>query len=224
MKKISLLITFLFSFILNAQKLPKGFVYLKDLVPSIKIELRYYSNHNFIGKPIDGYDSNSLIITRETAKSLKKIQQELFQKELSLKIFDGYRPQQAVDHFVRWAKVLKDTVMKDQYYPKIKKNSLFKNGYIALKSGHSRGSTIDLTIINIKTGQALDMGSAYDFFGIQSHPLYQNISKKQKQNRMLLRNIMLNHGFTPYENEWWHFTLKKEPFPNTYFKFPINKN
>ena len=146
------------------------------------------------------------------------------QKQLSLKIFDGYRPQKAVDHFVRWVQVLKDTLMKAQFYPKVKKNNLLKNGYIAERSGHSRGSTIDLTIINIKTGKALDMGSAYDFFGIQSHPLYQNISKKQKNNRMLLRNTMLNHGFTPYENEWWHFTLKKEPFPNTYFTFPISKN
>ncbi|WP_339341622.1 M15 family metallopeptidase [uncultured Polaribacter sp.] len=224
MKKIIYLIIVLFSFILNAQKLPKNFVYLEDIVPSIRIELRYFSNNNFIGKPIDGYNSNSLIITEETAKSLKKIQQELLQKELSLKIFDGYRPQKAVDHFVRWVQVLKDTLMKAQFYPKVKKNNLLKNGYIAERSGHSRGSTIDLTIINTKTGKALDMGSAYDFFGIQSHPLYQNISKKQKNNRMLLRNTMLNHGFTPYENEWWHFTLKKEPFPNTYFTFPISKN
>ena len=224
MKKIIYLIIVLFSFILNAQKLPKNFVYLEDIVPSIRIELRYFSNNNFIGKPIDGYNSKSLIITEETAKSLKKIQQELLQKELSLKIFDGYRPQKAVDHFVRWVQVLKDTLMKAQYYPKVKKNNLLKNGYIAERSGHSRGSTIDLTIINNKTGKALDMGSTYDFFGIQSHPLYQNISKKQKNNRMLLRNTMLNHGFTPYENEWWHFTLKKEPFPNTYFTFPISKN
>ena len=224
MKKIIYLIIVLFSFILNAQKLPKNFVYLEDIVPSIRIELRYFSNNNFIGKPIDGYNSKSLIITEETAKSLKKIQQELLQKELSLKIFDGYRPQKAVDHFVRWVQVLKDTLMKAQYYPKVKKNNLLKNGYIAERSGHSRGSTIDLTIISNKTGKALDMGSAYDFFGIQSHPLYQNISKKQKNNRMLLRNTMLNHGFTPYENEWWHFTLKKEPFPNTYFTFPISKN
>jgi|TARA_B110001454_G_scaffold64950_1_gene63092 D-alanyl-D-alanine dipeptidase len=224
MKKIIYLIIVLFSFILNAQKLPKNFVYLEDIVPSIRIELRYFSNNNFIGKPIDGYNSNSLIITEETAKSLKKIQQELLQKELSLKIFDGYRPQKAVDHFVRWVQVLKDTLMKAQFYPKVKKNNLLKNGYIAERSGHSRGSTIDLTIISNKTGKALDMGSAYDFFGIQSHPLYQNISKKQKNNRMLLRNTMLNHGFTPYENEWWHFTLKKEPFPNTYFTFPISKN
>ena len=224
MKKIIYPIIVLFSFIINAQKLPKNFVYLEDIAPSIRIELRYFSNNNFIGKPIDGYNSNSLIITEETAKSLKIIQQELLQKELSLKIFDGYRPQKAVNHFVRWVQVLKDTLMKAQYYPKVKKNNLLKNGYIAERSGHSRGSTIDLTIINIKTGKALDMGSAYDFFGIQSHPLYQNISKKQKNNRMLLRNIMLNHGFKPYKNEWWHFTLKKEPFPNTYFTFPISKN
>ena len=224
MKKIIYPIIVLFSFIINAQKLPKNFVYLEDIAPSIRIELRYFSNNNFIGKPIDGYNSNSLVITEQTAKYLKKIQQELLRKELSLKIFDGYRPQQAVDHFVRWAKVLNDTIMKAQYYPKVKKKNLFKKGYIAEKSGHSRGSTIDLTIINIKADEALDMGSEYDFFGIQSHPLYKNISKKQKNNRMLLRNIMLNHGFKPYKNEWWHFTLKKEPFPNTYFTFPISKN
>ena len=224
MKKIIYPIIVLFSFIINAQKLPKSFVYLKDIAPSIRIELRYFSNNNFIGKPIDGYNSNSLIITERTAKSLKKIQQELLKKELSLKIFDGYRPQQAVDHFVRWAKVLNDTIMKAQYYPKVKKKNLFKKGYIAEKSGHSRGSTIDLTIINIKADEALDMGSEYDFFGIQSHPLYKNISKKQKKNRMLLREIMLDNGFKPYENEWWHFTLKKEPFPNTYFKFLISEN
>ena len=224
MKKIIYPIIVLFSFIINAQKLPKSFVYLKDIAPSIRIELRYFSNNNFIGKPIDGYNSNSLVITEQTAKYLKKIQQELLRKELSLKIFDGYRPQQAVDHFVRWAKVLNDTIMKAQYYPKVKKKNLFKKGYIAEKSGHSRGSTIDLTIINIKADEALDMGSEYDFFGIQSHPLYKNISKKQKKNRMLLRKIMLDNGFKPYENEWWHFTLKKEPFPNTYFKFLISEN
>ena len=158
MKKIIYLIIVLFSFILNAQKLPKNFVYLEDIVPSIRIELRYFSNNNFIGKPIDGYNSNSLIITEETAKSLKKIQQELLQKELSLKIFDGYRPQKAVDHFVRWVQVLKDTLMKAQFYPKVKKNNLLKNGYIAERSGHSRGSTIDLTIINIQNRQSVRHG------------------------------------------------------------------
>jgi D-alanyl-D-alanine dipeptidase len=221
MKKITLLITLLFSFILNAQKLPKGFVYLKDLVPSIKIELRYYSNHNFIGKPINGYKSNRLIMTKEAALSLKKIQQELLKKELSLKIFDAYRPQQAINHFVAWAKVLNDTLMKNEYYPRVAKSNLFKSGYIASKSAHSRGSTVDLTITSAKTATELDMGSSYDFFGIESHPKYQNISNQQKKNRMLLRKVMLANGFKPYQNEWWHFTLKKEPFPNTYFEFSI---
>jgi D-alanyl-D-alanine dipeptidase len=221
MKKIMLLVMLLLSFALNAQKLPKGFVYLKDLVPSIKIELRYYSSHNFIGKPIHGYKSNRLIMTKEAALSLKKIQQKLLKKELSLKIFDAYRPQQAVSHFVAWAKVLNDTLMKNEYYPRVAKSNLFKNGYIASKSAHSRGSTVDLTITDAKTATELDMGSPYDFFGIESHPKYQHISDQQKKNRMLLREVMLANGFIPYENEWWHFTLKKEPFPNTYFEFSI---
>jgi D-alanyl-D-alanine dipeptidase len=221
MKKITLLITLLLSFTLNAQKLPKGFVYLKDLVPSIKIELRYYSSNNFIGRPIHGYKSNRLIMTKEAALSLKKIQQKLLKKELSLKIFDAYRPQQAVSHFVAWAKVLNDTLMKNKYYPRVAKSNLFKNGYIASKSAHSRGSTVDLTITDAKTATELDMGSPYDFFGIESHPKYQHIPDPQKKNRMLLRKVMLANGFKPYENEWWHFTLKKEPFPNTYFKFSV---
>ena len=222
MKKIIYLIIVLFSFILNAQKLPKGFVYLKDIAPTIRIELRYFSNQNFIGKPISGYKRNCLIITEETAKSLKKIQQKLLQKKMSLKIFDAYRPQQAVNHFVRWAKVLNDTLMKSQYYPKVKKSNLFKKGYIASKSGHSRGSTVDLTIIDTRTAKELEMGSTYDFFGVASHPKYKNILNHQKKNRMLLRKVMLANNFKPYENEWWHFTLREEPFPNTYFKFPIN--
>jgi D-alanyl-D-alanine dipeptidase len=221
MKKIILSTILLFSFILNAQKLPKAFVYLEDIAPTIQIELRYFSDNNFIGKPIPGYKNNRLIITEETAKSLKKIQQELLKRALGLKIFDGYRPQEAVDYFVKWSKQLNDTLMKRQYYPKVAKSNLLKSGYIASKSGHSRGSTIDLTVIDIKTGKELDMGSTYDFFGIQSHPRYQNISDKHKKNRMLLRKVMLANGFKPYENEWWHFTLKKEPFPDTYFKFPV---
>ena len=221
MKKIIQGTILFFSFILNAQKLPNAFVYLEDIAPTIKIELRYFSDNNFIGKPIPGYKNNRLIITKETAKSLKKIQQELLKRALGLKIFDAYRPQEAVDYFITWSKQLNDTLMKTQYYPKVAKSNLFKSGYIALKSGHSRGSTIDLTIVDIKTGKELDMGSAYDFFGIQSHPRYQNISDTHKKNRMLLRKIMLANGFKPYENEWWHFTLKQEPFPNTYFKFPV---
>lgn len=203
-------------------QLPEGFVYLENIAPTIHVELRYLSNNNFIGKPINGYKSNCIITTTKTAKSLKNIQQELLKKGLSLKIFDAYRPQQAVDHFVKWARVLKDTLMKKEYYPNVPKLELFTRGYIASKSGHSRGSTVDLTIIDTNTSKELDMGSAYDFFGVESHPFHNEISKKQKENRMLLRKIMLANSFKPYENEWWHFTLKNEPFPKKYFNFSIN--
>ncbi|AUC85121.1 peptidase M15 [Polaribacter sp. ALD11] len=222
MKKLILFILLGISFVNFSQNIPKGFVYLDSIVPSIEIELRYLSSNNFIGKPIDGYKSNCIIVSSEAAKLLKKIQQELLKKGLGLKIFDAYRPQQAVNHFVKWAKVLNDTLMKNQYYPNVSKSKLFKQGYIASKSGHSRGSTVDLTIINSKTGKELDMGSSYDFFGTQSHYSYKNISKKQKENRMLLRKIMLANNFKPYENEWWHFTLRNEPFRNTYFNFLVN--
>ncbi|MCL4124908.1 UNVERIFIED_CONTAM: hypothetical protein GTU68_037114 [Idotea baltica] len=201
--------------------MPKGFVYLSDVDASIKSELRYFSNNNFIGKKIDGYMNDCVIVSKETAENLKKIQTILLEKNLSLKVFDAYRPQQAVDHFVKWAKILNDTLMKQEYYPKIPKSQLFNLGYIASKSGHTRGSSIDLTIVDVKTNKELDMGSPYDFFGVQSHPFYKNINQKQQKNRILLRDIMLKNGFKPYKNEWWHFTLKNEPYPNTYFNFPI---
>ena len=204
-----------------AQELPKGFVYLSDVDASIKTELRYFSHHNFIGKPIDGYHKNCLIVTEETAKALKKIQTVLKKDSLSLKIFDGYRPQEAVNHFVRWAKVLNDTLMKQEFYPKVAKKSLFKSGFIASKSGHTRGSTVDLTIVNLTTEKEIDMGSAYDFFGEESHPFYKKLTKNQQKNRILLRTIMLTNGFKPYNKEWWHFTLNNEPFRHTYFNFPI---
>ena len=203
------------------QKLPKDFVYLQDIDSTIQKELRYIGDQNFIGKPIDGYITNTIIVTKPTAKALHKIQQELLKKNLSLKIFDAYRPQQAVNHFVRWARVLNDTLMKQEFYPNVPKRELFKRGYIASKSGHTRGSTIDLTIVNTKTGKELDMGSPYDFFGVASHPFYKNITTTQKKNRLFLRKIMLENGFKPYDNEWWHFTLKNEPFPKTYFNFPV---
>ena len=220
--KVVFSIVFLFlSNVILCQNLADGFVYLSDIDSTIQSELRYLSNDNFIGKPIDGYKNNCIIVTKETANQLKKIQKKLLKEGLSLKIFDAYRPQQAVNHFVRWAKVLNDTLMKQEYYPDVQKSELFQLGYIASKSGHTRGSTVDLTIVNLKTKKELDMGSPYDFFGIQSHPFYKNITAKQKQNRLFLRKIMLENGFKPYDNEWWHFTLKKEPFPKTYFNFPV---
>ena len=213
-----------FSTTFYAQELPKDFVYLSDVDTTIKSELRYLSNNNFIGKTINGYLDNCVIVTKETAAALHTIQTILSKKDLSLKIFDAYRPQQAVDHFVKWAKVLNDTLMKKEYYPGVPKSELFKRGYIASKSGHTRGSTIDLTIIDIKTGKELDMGSAYDFFGIESHPFYKKINKIQIENRLYLRKIMLENNFKPYDHEWWHFTLRQEPFPKTYFNFPIKNN
>jgi D-alanyl-D-alanine dipeptidase len=221
MKMLLLFITFILSIPMCAQKLPKGFVFLSDVDATIQSELRYLSNNNFIGKTIDGYYDNCVIVTTETADALHKVQTILAKKGLSLKVFDAYRPQQAVDHFVKWAKVLQDTLMKQEYYPQVPKSELFNSGYIASKSGHTRGSTVDLTIINLKTSKELDMGSPYDFFGVQSHPFYKNISEKQKKNRFYLREIMLTNNFKPYDNEWWHFTLRNEPFAKTYFNFPI---
>ncbi|NVK52813.1 MAG: M15 family metallopeptidase [Flavobacteriaceae bacterium] len=212
-----------FSLTLIAQQPPKGFVYLKDIDATIISELRYFSENNFIGKPIDGYYNNVIITTKPTAIALKKAQEKLALFGLSLKIFDAYRPQQAVNHFVRWAKQINDTLKKHQFYPDVAKKDLFKLGYIAAKSGHTRGSTVDLTIIDLSSGKELDMGSPYDFFGEISHPHYKNLTKKQRANRLLLRNLMLTQGFIPYENEWWHFTLKNEPYPTTYFTFPIQK-
>tara|TARA_R110002073_G_scaffold15953_2_gene62110 strand:+ start:39023 stop:39688 length:666 start_codon:yes stop_codon:yes gene_type:complete len=220
MKKL-LLFSFVFITLSCSSQLPKGFTYLVDIDTTIQSELRYITHNNFIGKPINGYLRNTLIVSTPTANALKKVQRKLANFGLSLKIFDAYRPQQSVDHFVQWAKVLNDTLMKKQYYPNVAKKDLFKLDYIASKSGHTRGSTVDLTIIDIKTGKELDMGSSYDFFGESSHPFYPDITKEQRSNRFLLRNLMLEVGFKPYAKEWWHFTLKNEPFPKTYFNFPI---
>ena len=221
LKKITLFFFLSHSILSIAQTLPDGFVYLHKIDKTIKIELRYLSNNNFIGSPIKGYKKNVLVLTKSTAIGLQQAQQQLLKLGLGLKVFDAYRPQEAVDHFVRWAKALNDTIMKKEYYPKVLKSELFQRGYIAEKSGHTRGSTVDLTIINLKSGKELDMGSSYDFFGKQSHVFYSRITNNQKKNRLLLRNTMLSHGFKPYEFEWWHFTLKNETFPNTYFNFSI---
>jgi len=221
MKRLFLLWIFVVEFSVCSQTLIKDFSYLTDIDPTIQSELRYLSSNNFIGKPIDGYLKNKVIITTKAAKALKKVQAELLKFGLSLKVFDAYRPQQAVDHFIRWANLLNDTIMKQQYYPNIAKKDLFKLDYIASRSGHSRGSTVDLTIIDVETGEELDMGSTYDYFGENSHPFYQHLTKQQRANRMLLRSLMLEAGFIPYTKEWWHFTLKNEPFPKTYFNFKV---
>lgn len=206
---------------LSFAQLPKGFVYVEDIIPDLDVELRYNTHNNFVAKPVDGYHSNRLILTKQTAETLKLVQEELQDKNLCLKVYDGYRPQQAVNHFVRWAKILSDTINKSVFYPNVKKKNLFKAGYIASKSGHSRGSTVDLTIIDGNTGKPLDMGSPYDFFGQESWVNYDAITKKQKKNRQLLQAVMLKQGFRNYPKEWWHFTLRNEAYPNTYFNFLI---
>lgn len=220
MKKLLLFSFSIFTLSCHSQ-VPKGFTYLATIDTTIQSELRYISPNNFIGKPIDGYLRDTVIVSTPTAKALKEVQSKLSEFGLSLKVFDAYRPQQSVDHFVRWAKILNDTVMKNKYYPHVAKKDLFKLDYIAAKSGHTRGSTVDLTIVDLKTGKELDMGSSYDFFGTPSHPFYPKLTKEQRSNRVLLRTLMLEAGFKPYAKEWWHFTLKKEPFPKTYFNFPV---
>lgn len=219
MKKIVVLFLFV-TLTIQSQSLPFGFSYVKDIAPSIQRELRYCNHNNFVGIPLSGYENDILITSTKTAKALKKVQDTLQKMGLGLKIFDAYRPQSAVNHFVRWARVPNDTLTKRQYYPKLNKRNLFRLGFISTKSGHSRGSSVDLTIVD-KKGNELDMGSPFDFFGDISSTYSTKITKKQLENRLLLRKVMLANGFKPYSKEWWHFTLRNEPFPKTYFDFPI---
>jgi zinc D-Ala-D-Ala dipeptidase len=205
----------------TTQKIPKGFVYVKDIIPNAFFDIRYFGKFNFIGSPIDGYRTPKAILTKEAAEALKKVQYDLNKYSLGIKVFDAYRPQIAVNHFIRWSKDTKDTKMKKDFYPNEDKKNLFTKGYIAEKSGHSRGSTIDLTIVDLKSGTDLDMGSSYDFLDKISASEYQSITPQQRANRILLRNIMEKHGFKYYSKEWWHFTLIKEPYPKTYFNFPV---
>lgn len=206
---------------LTAGGLPDGFVYLDDVIPDITIELRYAGYNNFVGQPIDGYKSERCIISADAAYALKRAQGVLNMFGLGLKIYDAYRPKRAVDHFIRWAGDATDTKMKEQYYPTIPKSELFEKGYLGKKSGHTRGSTVDLTIIDLESGEELDMGSPYDYFDEKSNTLYSNITAQQKANRMMLKMVITDYGFNPYKNEWWHFSLQDEPFPETYFDFVV---
>jgi D-alanyl-D-alanine dipeptidase len=205
----------------SVTQLPKGFVYVTDEIPSVIIEMRYFGTNNFVGAKVDGYEAEKCILSAEATKALKKVQAELQKKGLGVKIFDAYRPQRAVDHFRRWARDLKDTLTKQQFYPDVAKKDLFKLEYIATKSRHSSGSTVDVTIIDLKTKKELDMGSSYDFFGEISWVNYKDLTKEQLENRELLQRVMLSNGFRNYPQEWWHFTLRGEPFKNQYFDFPI---
>lgn len=251
MKKLLLSITFLLLISgpalpdSSTSNLPDGFVDVKEVIPSIILDMRYYTSHNFIGKKIDGYHAGKCILTKEAAQALKGVQDELRRSSLSLKLYDCYRPQRAVNHFARWAKDISDTKMKKEFYPTMDKRNLFKDGFIAYKSGHTRGSTVDLTIVPIpvpgqeeyRPGQELrecylpaekrfkdnsiDMGTGFDCLHEMSYTESPLIGVKELANRQLLKNIMMKYGFKNYSKEWWHFSLKNEPFPKTYFDFAI---
>jgi D-alanyl-D-alanine dipeptidase len=204
--------------------LPDGFVYVDTVVPDVKVELRYGTTHNFVGARIDGYIAPKCILTKQAAEALKKVQAELKPFGLGLKIYDAYRPQQAVNHFRRWAANASDVRMKTEFYPETDKKDLFRKGYLASRSGHSRGSTVDLTLapLDAKSPEdVLDMGSPFDFFGPSSRTDSHSVESGPRAHRMLLQVLMKKYGFRPYAYEWWHFTLKNEPFPGTYFNFPV---
>ncbi|MHC3994196.1 M15 family metallopeptidase [Thiomicrolovo sp. ZZH C-3] len=216
-----LLFLILFSVGTASDMVPPDFVDLKKAVPSLRIEARYFGSNNFVGRPVDGYEAPRCYLTRPAAGALKQAETALAPFGLGLKVFDAYRPQRAVDHFVRWAKDLDDTKMKAAYYPRVAKSVLFKAGYIAARSGHSRGSTVDLTLIDLESGAELDMGTGFDFFGPESWPESMAVTAQQRANRLLLRRVMTGAGFRPLPEEWWHFTLENEPYPDRYFDFPI---
>ncbi|OJX12233.1 MAG: hypothetical protein BGO77_03530 [Caedibacter sp. 37-49] len=223
--------------------LPEGFVYLNAIDPSIQTSLRYFGNHNFIGEPIEGYTSNHVIMTEAAAKALSKAQSMFKTDNYSIVVYDSYRPQTAVNHFVRWSQDVHDNKMKALYYPRVNKADVFDLGYISKKSGHSRGSTIDLTLIHknsilteikfqsriLNTGVeisfledgTIDMGSSFDLFDEASHFQNDLITSEHLSRRNYLKEVMEVCGFKAYAKEWWHFTLKDEPFPDTYFDFPV---
>ena len=199
-----------------------GFVLLSDYVPGIIQEIRYHSTYNFVGERIDGYEEPCALLTREAARALKSVSNEVNVHGYRLKVFDAYRPARAVKHFVLWGIDDLDLRMKPFFYPKLEKQELFKEGYIASKSSHSRGSTIDLTLLDMKTGKEVDMGSTFDLFDEISHPGYRGVTEEQFNNRAYLQKVMMRNGFLPIVCEWWHFTLKDEPYPDIYFDFPVS--
>lgn len=198
------------------------FVVVSQVIPDAILEIRYHSTFNFVGDRIDGYDEPCALLTREAALALKEASDDLMAQGYRIKIYDAYRPQDAVNHFVRWAKDLKDTRMKEYFYPEVDKSQLFSSGYIAKRSGHSRGSTVDITLFDLSTGKDADMGGTFDYFGDASHYEYKKLTPEQKNNRLILRKAMTAHGFKPISTEWWHFTLIDEPYPDTYFNFPVS--
>lgn len=211
------------------------FVTITDVVPDVILEIRYFSTYNFVGKRIDGYLQPTALLTKRAADSLKAVSDDLVRHGYRLKIYDAYRPQCAVDHFVRWSKDVNDTLMTKYFYPDLDKSVLFPQEYICERSGHTRGSTLDLTLFDMNKEKEVDMGGTFDWFGEESHPDFSGdpetlyfdpeggLTSEQFYNRMMLRAAMMRHGFKPFSTEWWHFTLEDEPYPNTYFTFPVKQ-
>lgn len=200
---------------------PDTFVDAASLAPGLLVEARYATAHNFVGVPIEGYERPICYLTRPAAMALALVVRDLEVRGLTLKAYDCYRPERAVAHFVRWARNLGDVKMKAEFYPHVDKRTLFRDGYIAARSGHSRGSTIDLTLARRDGGEPLDMGTPFDFFSPRSWPSDRHVSVEAQRNRALLAQAMARRGFRPYDKEWWHFTLRHEPYPETYFDFPV---
>ena len=200
--------------------LPKGFVYVSDIITNAQEDVRYAGSHNFVGRPVDGYAVPRIVLTAEAAQALKAAAEVFHAQGYTLLLYDGYRPQRAVNHFMRWAEDLQDIAAKAEFYPDLDKAELFDRGYIARRSGHSRGSTIDLTLLD-RDGNPLDMGGEFDWFAPVSGHDYADLTDAQKANRLLLKAGMMDAGFLPYSEEWWHYRLKDEPYPDTYFDFVI---
>ena len=201
---------------------PSGFVLLADFVPHVVQEIRYYTTYNFIGDRIDGYEEPVALLTKEAARALKTVSSELIVRGYRLKVFDAYRPVRAVRHFILWGIEDQDVRMKPYFYPGLEKQELFSRGYIAKQSSHSRGSAIDLTLLDMDTGREMDMGSPFDLFDERSHPDSRAVTDEQYENRMILQRAMVRGGFEPFECEWWHFRLADEPYPETSFEFPVS--
>ena len=202
---------------------PSGFVLLSDLVPGIVQEIRYFSTYNFVGERVDGYEEPVALLTREAARALKAVSNEMIVQGYRLKVFDAYRPVAAVKQFILWGIEDLDLRMKPYFYPDLEKQELFKQGYIASQSSHSRGSAVDLTLLDMRTGREVDMGSPFDLFSEVSHPDSRAVTQKQYDNRMFLQRAMTRNGFKPIDCEWWHFSLRDEPCPDTYFEFPVSE-
>jgi len=201
--------------------LPEGFVYLTEIIPDVILDIRYFSTHNFMQSRVDHYLAPVAIITREAAEALALANNELKTKGYIIKVFDAYRPQSATDHFIRWGQDENDISGKANFYPDLTKRQLFAEVYLGVRSAHTRGSTIDLTIVNMRTKRDVDMGSPFDFFGPISHHGSRLVTEEQANNRLILKTAMERAGFRAYEKEWWHYSLINEPFPNTFFNFPV---